>query len=91
MLSVQTASFDRGMEGDISISFDDVAYTRADTVFVDIKSRHISALIDGLQVDLGTVEADMAEHLASQGVVALRGPHPQGHELILFAALQSIQ
>lgn len=90
MLTVQTASFDRSMEGDISIAFDDVAYTRADTIFVDTKSNEISALIDGLHVNLGAVDAATATHLAGQGSVMLRGPHPQGHELILIAALQSI-
>jgi len=91
MLTVQTASFDRNHNGDVSISFDDVAFTRADTVFIDQKSNHVSVLIDGLHVGLGVVDALTAARMAGQGAVALRGPHPQGHELILFAALQTIQ
>ncbi|HEY8963749.1 MAG TPA: hypothetical protein VIN59_04720 [Alphaproteobacteria bacterium] len=88
MLSVQTASFE-AFEGAISIAFDDVAYARAETVYVDTNSNEISALVDGVHIALGAVSPEIAAHLAGQGTIALRGPHPLGHELILIAALQT--
>lgn len=89
MLAVQNASFDHGITGDVSISFDDIAYARADTIFVDTVSNEISALVDGVPINLGHVDADLALRLAEQSQIALRGPHPMGHELILIAALQT--
>jgi len=90
MLSTHTASIACNAKGEVCISFDDLAFARADTIFIDYSSNEISALVDGLHVKLGTIPAEMASGLAGQSSVLLRAPHPQGHELHLFAALQSI-
>jgi hypothetical protein len=89
MLSALMASIETSRDGEICIAFDDLAYARADTVFIDRKSNEISSLIDGLYVHLGAVSADMAANLAAHDSVRLLAPHPQGHELNLIAALQS--
>ncbi|NBX66156.1 MAG: hypothetical protein EBQ96_04085 [Proteobacteria bacterium] len=90
MLQVQGASFSRDAHGRLCIALDDAAFTRADVVFIDPSSREISALLDGMQVGLGRVTADMAKAFMEQGCVFLTAPHPQGHDLTLIAPVLTI-
>lgn len=90
MLSIQTASFSRSVHGGVCISFDDVAFARADVVFIDPSSREVSALVDGMHVKLGIVSSDLAALFMAHDVVTLTAPHPQGHDLRLVAPVLSI-
>lgn len=90
MLQVLGASFSRDVHGRLCITLDDAAFARADVVFIDPSSREISALLDGMQVGLGTVSAEFAELFMKQGCVFLTAPHPHGHDLTLVAPVLTI-
>lgn len=85
MLQIQDALFSRDRQGRLCIALEDVAFARADVVFIDPSSREISALLDGMHIKLGTVTADMARVFMEHDHVLLTAPHPHGHELTLVA------
>ena len=90
MFTIDIASFSRTVQGDLRIALDDVAFARADVVFVDPSSREISALLDGMLVTLGVVSQEMAESFMEHDHVILSAPHPHGHELTLVAPVLAI-
>lgn len=90
MLQAQTALFSRDIQGRLCIALDDVAFARADVIFIDPSSRVISALLDGLHVKLGTATPEMARLFMAQDCALLTAPHPHGHELTLVAPVLTI-
>lgn len=87
MLQDDSAFFSRDPQGRLQISFDDGVFVRADVIFIDPSSREVSALLDGIQINLGTVSEDMAITFMEEDMVVLTAPHPLGHDLKLTAPI----
>ena len=90
MISAQSASFLRDAQGDVCITFEDPAFTRADVVFIDPAALEVTALIDGLHVRIGTLTEDLAAMFMANQQVLLKAIHPFGHEITLPATLQML-
>lgn len=90
MLQAQTALFSRDVQGRLCIALDDVAFARADVIFIDPSSREISALLDGVHIKLGIASSEMAKVFMAQDCALLTAPHPHGHDLTLIAPVLAI-
>lgn len=90
MLAVHTVQFSYTPRGQLRIAFDDAVFARAEMVFIDPSTRRLTGLVGHTQFDFGLVPEELGTKFMSHDHVILTAPHPQGHEMMLAAALETL-